>query len=150
MRKRACPSKSRSLAGRRRGFTLIEILIVITIIGLLAYYLVPRLLGTEDRAKEAAVKAVMHSVQISIESYNLENETYPVAQNITLRDLCDNYLLPANYIGSVPKNPFTGQLYTANDVAGKIMYTFDNKSGKYTLSGYDRGGNREIFELSNI
>lgn len=134
----------------KKGFTLIEVLVVITIIGILAYFLVPRLLGSEDRAREAGVKAVMHSVQISIESFNMENDTYPIAQNISLKELCDNYLLPSNYIGAVPKNPFTGQPYASNDNAGKVVYSFDVNSGKYSLIGYNRSGSRIIFELSNI
>ena len=45
---------------REKGFTLVEILVVIGIIGLLIAFLVPSLLGARDRAKEAGVKAVMH------------------------------------------------------------------------------------------
>jgi type II secretion system protein G len=134
----------------KKGFTLVEILVVIAIIGLLSYFLVPRLLGTQDRAKDAAVKAVMHSVQISIESYNIENDTYPVANNISLRNLCENYLMPAGYIGAIPKNPFTGSEYAETDSAGKIIYNFDMNTGAYSLAGYNRSGKKQIFEATNL
>ena len=135
---------------RKSGFTLIEILVVIAIIGVLAYFLVPRLLGTQDMAKEAAVKAIMHQLQISLESFNIENETYPVATSVGIKNLCENYLMPPNYIGAIPKNPYTGKAYTDDDVAGKIIYNFDNNSGKYTLTGYNRFGTHKILILSNI
>ncbi|MFH1761750.1 MAG: prepilin-type N-terminal cleavage/methylation domain-containing protein [bacterium] len=134
----------------KKGFTLIEILVVIAIIGLLSYFLVPRLLGTQEKAKEAAVKAVMHSVQISIESYNLENSTYPVAKNITLKNLCDYYLLPAGYIGSVPQNPYTGKDYEDADTTGKITYNYDDSTGVYSLIGYNRSGTKKISEITNL
>ncbi len=134
----------------RKGFTLIELLVVIGIIALLAVFLVPNLLGAKDRAKEAAVKGVMHSVQLAIEAYEMENLTYPIDNNLPLESLCNNYLMVGGYVASVPKNPFTGQGYKDADAAGKIIYDFDGASGKYTLKGYNRSGTRVIHELTNM
>jgi type II secretion system protein G len=78
----------------RKAFTLVEILVVIGIIGLLAVFLVPNLLGARDRAKETAVKGVMHSVQLALEAYQMENDVYPVAKNVPLESLVKNYLTP--------------------------------------------------------
>src|SRR3989339_230527 len=108
----------------KNGFTLIELLIVMGIIGLLAVFLVPNLMGAKDRAKETAVKGVMHSVQLAIEAYEIENMTYPPVQNIALESLCLNYLMAGGYIAVVPTNPFTGQAYKDADVAGKIVYDY--------------------------
>ena len=132
----------------RKGFTLVEILVVIGIIGLLSVFLVPNLLGARDRAKEAAVKGVMHSVQLAIEAYQMENEVYPIGTNVPLESLCKNYLMGGGYIASVPKNPFTGVVYTDADVAGKIVYNYDNATGAYTLTGYKRNGTAKLLELS--
>ncbi|KAF0133043.1 MAG: N-terminal methylation motif domain-containing protein [Candidatus Saganbacteria bacterium] len=135
---------------KRNGFTLIEVLVVVGIIGLLMAYLVPNLLSSQDRAKEAAVKAVMHSVQLAVEAYNMENTTYPVGHNLTVKNLAVNYLLPGEYLSSVPKNPFTGVEYADSDKAGKIMYDYNDLDGKYKLEGYKRNGRSKILELSNI
>ena len=134
----------------KKGFTLIEILVVIGIIGLLMTFLVPNLLGAKDRAKETAVKGVMHSVQLAIESYAMENEVYPIVHNIALESFCRNYLMQAGYIVAIPKNPFTGLEYRDGDVAGKIIYDYDETSGKYTLAGYKRNGFSKILELTNM
>ncbi|MBI5399409.1 DUF3939 domain-containing protein [Candidatus Saganbacteria bacterium] len=134
----------------RKGFTLMEILVVIGIIGLLAVFLVPNLLGAKDRAREAAVKAVMHSVQLAVEAYEMENEVYPIANNLSLESLCRNYLMSGGYIASVPKNPFTGQEYKDSNITGRIIYDYDQAIGKYTLTAYGRSSLRKIQELSNL
>lgn len=132
----------------RKGFTLVEILVVIGIIGLLSVFLVPNLLGARDRAKEAAVKSVMHTVQLAIEAYQMENDVYPVATNVPLESLCKNYLMVGGYIAVVPKNPFTGKEYKDSDVVGRIIYNYDNATGSYTLVGYKRNGVSKLLELS--
>ncbi|MFH1362442.1 MAG: prepilin-type N-terminal cleavage/methylation domain-containing protein [bacterium] len=134
----------------KKGFTMIELLVVIGIIGLLAVFLTPKLLGAKDQAKGAAVKAVMHSTQLAVEAYEMENSVYPLDTNVPLESLCKNYLMAGGYIASVPKNPFTGQEYKDADVAGKIIYTYDKVSAQYKLTGYDRTGLRKIQELSNL
>lgn len=134
----------------RKGFTLMELLVVIGIIAILAVFLVPNLLGAKDRAKETAVKGVMHSVQLAVEAYEMENLTYPLDNNVPLESLSKNYLMAGGYMASVPKNPFTGQEYKDGDTAGKIIYNYDDASGKYTIIGYGRNGTRKIQELSNL
>lgn len=134
----------------RKGFTMIELLVVIAIIGLLAVFLVPNLMGSRDRAREAAVKSVLHSVQLAIEAFAIENETFPITQNTPVASLCSNYLIKGNYIAAVPKNPFTGKEYTDADTAGKIIYNYDASTNAYTLSGYNRSGSKVIQALTNM
>jgi len=134
----------------KKGFTLIELLVVIGIIGILAVFLVPNLLGARDKAKEAAVKGVLHSVQLAIESYQLENETYPVVSNIGIETLCRDYLIGGGYMATIPNNPFTGQPYKDSDLSGKIVYNFNNANSTYTLTGYNRTGMRKVQELTNL
>lgn len=135
---------------KNNGFTLLELLIVIGIIGLLAAFLVTNIFGAQDKAKEAAVKSVMHSVQLAVEAYQMENLTYPVAHNISLYNLCANYLINGGYISSIPKNPFTGQEYKDSDVSGKIIYDYNEVDNKYVLTGYKRNGISKILELTNM
>jgi prepilin-type N-terminal cleavage/methylation domain-containing protein len=133
----------------KNGFTLIELLVVIAIISIIAAFMMPNFLGVQDRAKEAGVKAVMHSIQLSVESYNMENEAYPMGSNIPVRELIDNYLTQGGYVTAIPKNPFTGKEYTTSDKAGKIIYVYDDSTASYKLVGYKRNGFSKILELSN-
>ena len=101
-------------------------------------------------AKEAAVKGVMRSVQLAIEAFEMENQTYPIDNNLPLESLCRNYLMAGNYIATVPKNPFTGKEYKDSDAAGRVVYSYDATSGVYKLSAYNRSGTKKIEELSNM
>lgn len=134
----------------KKGFTLIEMLVVIAIIGLLAYFMTPHLLGSQDKAKEGAVKAVMHSVQLAVEGYNLENNTFPIASSIGVESLVNNYLKVGNYMVTIPQNPFTGKAYADSDLAGKIIYDYSNMTGVYIITGYKRDGKTKILELTNM
>jgi prepilin-type N-terminal cleavage/methylation domain-containing protein len=133
-----------------KAFTLIELLIVIAIISIIAAFMMPNFLGVQDRAKEAGVKAVMHSIQLAVESYNMENEAYPMGNNIPLRELIDNYLVQSGYVTAIPKNPFTGKEYAVSDRAGKVIYVYDDSTASYKLVGYKRNGFSKLLELGNM
>lgn len=134
---------------RAKGFTLIELLIVISIISIIAAFMMPNFLGIQDRTKEAGVKSVMHSMQLAIESYNMENTFYPVGSGISLRQLCDDYLMEPGYVAKLPKNPFTGKEYEGTDSAGRIIYNYDEAKGRYRLVGYKKDGQTVLIELTN-
>jgi len=135
---------------KRKGFTLLELLVVIAIIGTMIAFLVPNLAGSRDKAREAAVKSVMHTVQLALEAYTMENGTYPLGNNITIKALYDNYLCAGAYLGELPKNPFTDKPYVDSDTAGKIIYLYDNTKDKYTLVGHKRDGLSEVLRMSNM
>jgi len=60
-----------------RGFTLIEIMVVITILGILAALIVPRVVGRTDDARIAAAKQDIASLQQALKLYRLDNGAYP-------------------------------------------------------------------------
>ncbi len=66
----ACPA-------RLRGFTLIEIMVVITILGVLAALIVPRVVGRTDDARIAAAKQDIASIMQALKLYRLDNGRYP-------------------------------------------------------------------------
>ena len=63
---------------RPNGFTLIELMIVVVVVGVLAAIAIPNFISMQDRAKEAVVKVNMHTLQLDTESYmTLNDGMYP-------------------------------------------------------------------------
>ncbi|UCG99155.1 MAG: type II secretion system major pseudopilin GspG [Burkholderiales bacterium] len=63
-----------------RGFTLIEIMVVITILGILAALIVPRVIGRTDDARIAAAKQDIASLLQALKLYRLDNGAYPTTE----------------------------------------------------------------------
>lgn len=65
---------------RASGFTLIEIMVVITILGILAALIVPRVVGRTDDARIAAARQDIASVMQALKLYRLDNGRYPTTE----------------------------------------------------------------------
>lgn len=104
-----------SLRGRRAasGFTLIEIMVVVVILGILAAVVVPRIMDRPDDARVAKARQDVRALQSALELYRLDNYQYPSTQQgleALVREPAGEP--PARnwkaggYINSLPKDPW--------------------------------------------
>ena len=93
---------ARSRAGQR-GFTLIELMIVMMIIAVLAAIAVPSYVAAVRRAKEAVLKEDLHTMRSAIDSYTSDKAKAP-------QSLDD--LVQAGYLKEIPKDPITSRTDT--------------------------------------
>jgi general secretion pathway protein G len=71
---------NRSLARKQRGFTLIELMVVLAIIGILAALVVPSVLGRADDARVTAARTDVGNLAQALKLYKLDNQRFPTAE----------------------------------------------------------------------
>ena len=63
-----------------KGFTLIELMVVIVILGILAGLIVPRIMGRPDEARQAKARIQIESLETALKLYKLDNGNYPTTE----------------------------------------------------------------------
>ena len=101
---------------KRRGFTLIEILIVVSIIGTLAGIVIPQFTGAGEEAIEAAIRSDLQRVRAQIQLYR--------AKNVGELPASINDLVDQDYIHRAPEHPSPG-VYEYDPTTGVISSSFD-------------------------
>ncbi len=100
---------------RKKAFTLVELLIVISILGIMAAIVLPTFQGNIQKAKEAAAKDNLRILRTTIEAYAAKNNGVPPgypnndpAQPPNFMAVVGGLLGPPQYLRRIPENPFTG------------------------------------------
>lgn len=114
----------------RRGFTLIEILIVVVILGILAAVVVPQFTNAADDANDAAVRSQLQTLRGQIELFRAQNSADPDLLGTGWTDMIDG-----NYLMGSPSNPLTSSSTVASSAASGVGWVWRDKSATNTTKG---------------
>ncbi len=108
----------RSVLRKQGGFTLLELLIVIVIIGILALLIIPNITSAPKKARDTKRKTDITTVRKGLEEYFVNNNAYPAA----LSDLTTGSAPIIKTLPTDPKN-VSPYLYTYTPASGNTTYT---------------------------
>ncbi len=89
-------------SSRQAGFTLLELLVIIVILGILAGLVVPRLMDQPDKARQVKAKMQIENISLAIQQYKLEKGKYPTTQHGL------SVLVP-DYLPKIPADPWDNE-----------------------------------------
>ncbi len=127
-------------AGRRRchqGFTLIEIMVVVVILGILAGLIVPRIMGRPEEARRTKAALQLRSIDSALKLYKLDNGIYPSTEQGL------EALVQKPETGTIPKNWRDRGYLDSTKVPhdpwqNPFVYIHPGENGDYDLSSYGR------------
>lgn len=134
------------------GFTLIELMVVIVILGILAAVIAPRIIGRTDEAKVTETKVQIKNLETAIKMYKLDNGQYPTTEQGL------NALVERPAIGVIPKNWREGGYLEKRKVpldpwGNQYIYISPGLHGDYDIFSYGadgvNGGERFDADIGN-
>jgi general secretion pathway protein G len=99
----------------RRGFSLLELLAVVTILGVLAAVVIPRISSSKDSAQREVNKQNISEINSAVERWYFERGTWP-ADNLS-----DIGVDPNFFPDGLPTNPVTGAAYTLDATTHRVV-----------------------------
>ena len=125
---------TRSCPARARGFTLLELLVVMVIIGLLAGYVGPKFFGQIGKSEVKATKAQIDALQKSLDQYRLDVGRYPSTEQglaVLVAKPADEPKWAGPYLSkAVPKDPW----------GNEYQYRSPGEHGEYDLLSLGKDG----------
>jgi len=128
----------RALRGNS-GFSLIELMVVVIILGILAMYIGPKLMGRTEQAKEVQTRVQIEGLETALKLYKLDNGVYPTTeqglQALVESPDAENVLQnwrKGGYLekGKVPKDPW----------GNEFIYLSPGIQGDYDITSYGADG----------
>ena len=123
------------------GFTLIEILVVMVILGILAGLIAPRIMGKPEEARRTKAALQIRSLESALKMYRLENGAYPSTEQGL------DALVKKPETGIVPKKWREGGYIESSKVPldpwdNPFVYVCPGEHGDFDLSSYGRDGEK--------
>ena len=116
---------------QRQGFTLIEIVAVLAILGMMAIMLMPSIDVASNRAKDTKMASDLVTLDSAVKLYRLENGTCPAS----LADLQNGYVAKKEYKDAKNQD---------------FAYSYSNTDGSYTLTGEKSNGDVVMADGSKV
>lgn len=125
---------------RKQGFTLMELLVVVAIIGVLATFVAPKFFDQPEKARRTAANQQIRALSEALEMYKLDNRTYPttdqglkaLVEKPSIDPIPENWK-SGGYMKKMPEDPWGSEyVYLAPGVHGEfdiISYGSDGKKG---------------------
>jgi general secretion pathway protein G len=93
---------------RQRGFTLIEIMVVVIILGILVSLIAPNIFGVLDDAEVTATKVQMRNLEVALDTFRMNHSRYPTTEE-GLAILINPPERTRGYIDSMPKDSWNNE-----------------------------------------
>jgi general secretion pathway protein G len=132
------------LRSNHRGFTLIELMVVVIILGILALYVGPKIMGEPEKAKRVKAKMDIASFETALKMYKLDNGVYPSTEQ-GLAALIEKPETEKPETGVIPKKWREGGYLEKRKVSkdpwgNDLVYISPGVHGDFDLISYGKDG----------
>lgn len=119
------------MQNKMSGFTLIEVMVVVVILGILAAVIIPSVVGKDEQARRTLASTSLSNVANALEMYRLDNHKYPTTQEgleaLVNKPASAKVFPQGGYLKSLPNDPWDNPIqYVTPGAAGKAydLYSF--------------------------